>query len=83
MTVASKLMCHLEHIVMPKNVPLTGPQIMELCRAATLEQRVDAVIRSRIHNPRVLDDEMEEAVFWVRHAGLGYPIKIKPSGDLE
>jgi len=65
MTVNSKLMVHLEHIVMPEGVPLNAKQVTELCGRADHAQRVAAVDRSRAKPPFLLPDEEGTAQAWI------------------
>lgn len=68
MTVKSKLLCHLEHIVMPLDEPLNAREITMLCDVATEPQRWQAVLRSRQRNPIVLMEERREASRWALEA---------------
>jgi hypothetical protein len=69
LTVASKLRCHLEHIVMPRGVRLNAAQITKLCDEADEAQRRAAIDRARVHVPFLLPEEETEAEMWARDPG--------------
>ena len=68
MTVADKLSVHLEHVVMPMGVRMTGEQITALCVAADEPQRRAAIDRARQRNPFLLPEEETVAEMWARGA---------------
>ncbi len=65
MTTASKLMVHLEHIVMPEGVPLNARQVRALCETADHAQRVAAADRARAKTPFLLPEEEGAAQAWI------------------
>lgn len=64
MDAETKLNVHLEHIVMPLGVALSGKQILELCDCADRAQRMAAVDRARVKQPFLLPDEESAAMRW-------------------
>lgn len=64
MTTETKLLVHLEHIVMPTGVPLNAAQVLDLCDRADYPQRMAAIDRARIKAPFLLPDEEREAQRW-------------------
>lgn len=64
MTVDQKLNVHLEHIVMPLDMPMNAKQILELCDQADYAQRMAAIDRARVKIPFLLPDEEREAQKW-------------------
>jgi hypothetical protein len=65
-TAETKLLVHLEHIVMPEGVPLNAKQVLDLCDHADEAQRRAAVDRARIKPPFLLPEEEREAERWAR-----------------